>query len=135
MTGALLIFASHATAIWVGIIILNLHMHTVWNSNFLSNKQIWLNCFGWGIPLVLTVIALARKSVEYQFGTLCLVNRDVSGVLFFYPLAVIVVPSFIIHIITFLHIAKVNKQIRLKEIKEINFIYFLKYLMYEFFFL
>ncbi|CAG8441012.1 6953_t:CDS:2 [Diversispora eburnea] len=110
--GALLIFATHATAIWVGIIILNLHLYTVWNLNFLSNKQIWLNCLGWGVPLFLTVMALISQSVNYQFGTLCLVKRSTSGVILFYPLAVIVVPSFIIHIITFLHIAKATQRSR-----------------------
>ncbi|RHZ87797.1 hypothetical protein Glove_30g26 [Diversispora epigaea] len=110
--GALLIFATHATAIWVGIIILNLHLYTVWNLNFLSNKQIWLNCFGWGVPLFLTVMALISKSVNYQSGTLCLVKQENSGVLLFYPLAVIVVPSFIIHVITFLNIAKATQRAR-----------------------
>ncbi|CAG8765219.1 15843_t:CDS:2, partial [Acaulospora morrowiae] len=107
--GALLIFTSHATAFWTAIIILNLHMHTVWNSNFMANKYLWLHLFGWGIPTILTVAALVENSVAYQFAGLCLIKQEAANAIFFYPLAVIVVPSCIMHSATFFHIAKASR--------------------------
>ncbi|CAG8810978.1 34072_t:CDS:2, partial [Racocetra persica] len=107
---AWLIFASHATANWVGIIIVNLHFHTVWNSNAIGRKYLLLHLAGWGGPLVLTIIALATRAVMYQFATLCLVEQSKANLIFFYPLAAVVVPSFFIHMATFFHIAKISRE-------------------------
>lgn len=107
--GALLIFASHATALWTAIIILNLHVHTVWNSNFMADKYAWLHIVAWGIPFMLTIIALIKRSVAYQFAELCLIKQEAANAIFFYPLAVIVIPSFAMHTSTFFHIAKISQ--------------------------
>ncbi|CAG8660991.1 16607_t:CDS:2 [Acaulospora colombiana] len=53
--------------------------------------------------------ALLTKSVEYQFAELCLIKQEMANAIFFYPLAVIVVPSFALHIATFFHIVKVSQ--------------------------
>ncbi|CAB4413529.1 unnamed protein product [Rhizophagus irregularis] len=93
LQGALLIFSSLATAIWVGFIILNLHVQTVWNSNIMDDKRVYLHIIGWGIPAILTIIALKTNSINYQFATLCFVKVEASNAIFFYPLVVIVVIS------------------------------------------
>jgi len=105
--GALLIFASHATVLWIGTIILSLHIHTVWNSNILSKRYIFIHTNCWGTPALLTIIALGKKSISYQFSTLCLVKVEDSNLLFFYPMAIVVVPSFFLHMATFVHIFRV----------------------------
>lgn len=52
--------------------------------------------------------ALGTKQIQFEFANLCLVSLDQIFNLFFYPLAAIICPSFILHIGTFLYIAKVN---------------------------
>ncbi|CAJ0639509.1 13094_t:CDS:2 [Entrophospora sp. SA101] len=74
--GALIIFASFATTMWVGIIIVNLHIHTVWSSNCVGKRYIILHLLGWGIPAFFTVIALATSSVNYEFATLCFIKEE-----------------------------------------------------------
>jgi hypothetical protein len=101
LQGALLIFASHATAIWTGFVILNLHVQTVWKSNIMDDKRICLHIVGWGIPAISTLVALKTNSINYQFVAYCFVKVEDSNAIFFYPLAVIVVPIFFIHMTTF----------------------------------
>ncbi|RIB03095.1 hypothetical protein C2G38_816667 [Gigaspora rosea] len=108
--GAWLVFASYATAVWIGIIIVNLHLHTVWNSNIIGREYVYLHLAGWGIPIILTIIALVTKSIMYQFATLCLVQQSKANFIFFYPLAAIVLPSFFVHMATFFHIAKISRE-------------------------
>ncbi|CAG8465013.1 2307_t:CDS:2 [Funneliformis mosseae] len=117
--GALLIFASHATTLWVGVIILNLHIHTVWNSNILSNRYYYIYAICWGIPLILTVVALASHSVSYQFATLCFIRVDMANNIFFYPMAIFVIPSFFLHIATFVHIFKISQEEEVKNSDEL----------------
>nr|CAG8508294.1 8148_t:CDS:2 [Entrophospora candida] len=108
--GALIIFASFATTMWVGIIIVNLHIHTVWSSNCVGKRYIILHLLGWGIPAFFTVIALATSSVNYEFATLCFIKEENASRAFFYPLAVIVIPIFFIHMATFFHIARMSQR-------------------------
>ncbi|GET01566.1 hypothetical protein GLOIN_2v1612261 [Rhizophagus clarus] len=66
----------------------------------MDDKRIYLHVIGWGIPAILTIVALKTYSINYQFATLCFVKVEASNVIFFYPLAVIVVPIFFIHMTT-----------------------------------
>jgi hypothetical protein len=106
--GAILIFGSFATCLWCAALILNLHVHTVWNSNFFTNKYALLNLICWGIPAAIMSIALGLHAIKFEFANLCLVSMDYIFPMFFYPLAAIVCPSFLIHISTFFYIAKVK---------------------------
>ncbi|RIA81292.1 hypothetical protein C1645_790717 [Glomus cerebriforme] len=110
--GALLIFASYATIIWIGFIILNFHVHTVWNSNIMDDKYIYLHIVGWGIPTLFTIIALITHSINYQFATLCFIKVETSNSIFFYPLAAIIIPIFFIHIWTFGYIYRIMRKDR-----------------------
>ena len=105
--GAIVIFGSFATCCWCAALILNLHVHTVWNSNFFTNRYLMLNLICWGIPTVMTSIALGLHAIKFEFANLCLVSMDYIFAMFFYPLAAIVCPSFLIHIATFFYIAKI----------------------------
>ncbi|KAI9303693.1 hypothetical protein BJ944DRAFT_182983 [Cunninghamella echinulata] len=105
--GAILIFGSLATATWCCALIVNLHLHTVWSSNFFTHRYILLNVICWGIPAVIMGVALGLKEIRYEFANLCLINLEQIFNLFFYPLAAIICPSFLLHFGTFLYIAKI----------------------------
>ncbi|CAO3631600.1 unnamed protein product [Mucor fragilis] len=105
--GAILIFGSFATCLWCAALILNLHVHTVWNSNFFTNRYILLNIICWGIPAAIMSIALGLHAVKFEFANLCVVSMKYIFPLFFYPLAAIVCPSFLVHIGTFFYIARI----------------------------
>ncbi|KAI7873176.1 uncharacterized protein EV154DRAFT_487394 [Mucor mucedo] len=105
--GAILIFGSFATVLWCSALILNLHVHTVWNSNFFTNRYVLLNIICWGIPTTIMSIALGLHAIKFEFANLCLVSMKYIFPMFFYPLAAVVCPSFIIHIGTFFYIAKI----------------------------
>ncbi|KAI9025807.1 hypothetical protein CLU79DRAFT_743176 [Phycomyces nitens] len=105
--GGILIFASFATTCWAAALIVNLHLHTVWNSSFFTNRYILLNAICWGIPTAIMCIALGLKSVKFEFANLCLVSIEHIFAIFFYPMAVIICPSFLLHIATFFYIAKI----------------------------
>lgn len=105
--GAILIFGSLATCLWCSALILNLHVHTVWNSNFFTNRYVLLNIICWGIPLTVMSVAIGLHAIKFEFANLCLVSMQYIFPMFFYPLAAIVCPSFLIHIGTFFYIAKI----------------------------
>jgi hypothetical protein len=94
-------------AMWVSAVIVNLHLHIVWNSKFLVNKYWALNILCWGCPLIVTVITLVYRQIDYEFANTCIVSADWVFRLFFDPLAAIVLPSFVLHLATFIHIARV----------------------------
>ncbi|CAO3596527.1 unnamed protein product [Absidia cylindrospora] len=105
--GAILMFSSLATVLWCSALIINLHLHTVWSSNFFTNRYLLLNLICWGIPAAFMGTALGMNQIQYEFANLCLVSLDEIFNLFFYPMAVIVIPSFVLHMCTFLYIAKI----------------------------
>lgn len=69
-----------------------------------------LNIICWGIPAVVTSVAIGLHSLKFEFASLCLVSMEYVFKLYFYPLAAIICPSFIIHIGTFFYIAKMAIQ-------------------------
>ncbi|GAB5592993.1 hypothetical protein Unana1_07893 [Umbelopsis nana] len=105
--GGIVIYSTLAMALWLGAVILNLHLHTVWNSQFLINKYWVLNFICWGGPLIVTAITFAYHQVKFEFFALCLVSTDWIHRLFFYPLAAVVLPSSVVHLATFVHIARI----------------------------
>lgn len=105
--GAILMFSSLATVLWCSALIINLHLHTVWSSNFFTNRYFLLHLICWGIPAAFMGTALGMNQIQYEFANLCLVSLEEIFNLFFYPMAVIVIPSFVLHMCTFLYIAKI----------------------------
>ncbi|KAF9431355.1 hypothetical protein BGZ76_000424 [Entomortierella beljakovae] len=106
--GAILVFASVATCAWCTALIINLHLHTVWNSAWFAKKYWLLNIICWGYPIAVTCVALGMGEIRYEYATLCLVSQARSSEIFFYPMAVLIFPAFLIHIATFIHIARIT---------------------------
>ncbi|KAF8947181.1 hypothetical protein BGZ47_010007 [Haplosporangium gracile] len=106
--GAILVFASVATCAWCTALILNLHFHTVWNSAWFSKKYWLLHILCWGYAVVITGVALGTGHIQWDFATLCLVSQDKASDIFFYPLAAMIFPAFLVHIATFFHIARIS---------------------------
>ncbi|CAG8640677.1 10197_t:CDS:2 [Ambispora leptoticha] len=52
----------------------------------------------------------ASHKVKYEFAALCLIEQQSANSMFFYPIAAFVLPSFFIHVATFVHIAKISTQ-------------------------
>ncbi|KAF9906981.1 hypothetical protein BX616_000553, partial [Lobosporangium transversale] len=108
--GGMLIFASVATCAWCSALILNLHLHTVWNSAWFARKYWLLHTFCWGLAITVTAVALGLGEVRWEFATLCLISQEKSSEIFFYPMAAMIFPAFLVHVATFIHIARISAQ-------------------------
>ncbi|KAI7817207.1 hypothetical protein BC939DRAFT_336023 [Gamsiella multidivaricata] len=106
--GAILVFASVATCAWCTALILNLHFHTVWNSAWFAKKYWLLHILCWGFSFAVAGVALGMGEIKWEYATLCLVSQAKASQIFFYPLAAMVFPAFLIHIATFIHIARIS---------------------------
>ncbi|KAI8380511.1 hypothetical protein EDC96DRAFT_491236 [Choanephora cucurbitarum] len=104
--GAILLFGALSTMLWCAALIVNLHIHTVWNSNFFTHRYYLLYAICWGIPAVVVAVALGLHSIKYEFANLCLVSIEYIFPILFYPLAAVICPAFIIHVATFIYIAR-----------------------------
>jgi len=113
--GSLSVFGALATVTWLTVLIINLHLHTVWNSHLLSRHYTWIHLFCWGIPFAFTTMAVLRGAIQYEFGENCTINHDNANTLFFYPVFALVVPAFLIHICTFFYIGKISLRARQNE--------------------
>ena len=92
---------------WCTVMILNLHLHTVWNNNFLMDKYIILNVICWGAAAAIMGVCVGLHAIKFEFANLCLLEVDLIMKAFFYPMAAIVLPGFIAHFATFIYIARV----------------------------
>ncbi|KAI1319837.1 hypothetical protein EDD11_002831 [Mortierella claussenii] len=108
--GAWLLFGAIATTAWLSIVIVNLHLHTVWNSDWLSRKAWLSHTIGWLIPAAFAVIAVVTKSIGWNNSNMCMATQETSNALLFIPLGVIMIPAAMLHIATFAHIIKVTLQ-------------------------
>ncbi|KAF9115513.1 hypothetical protein BGX27_007528 [Mortierella sp. AM989] len=106
--GGILVFASVATCSWCTALILNLHLHTVWNSAWFSKKYWLLHIFCWGYASAVTAVALGMGEIKYEYATLCLVSQEKASQIFFYPMAAMIFPAFLVHVATFFHIARIS---------------------------
>jgi hypothetical protein len=87
---------------------MNLHFHTVWNSAWFAKKYWLLHFLCWGFATAVTAVVLVKGEVKWEYATLCLVSQDKASQLFFYPLAVMIFPAFLVHCATFIHIARIS---------------------------
>ncbi|KAG0323633.1 hypothetical protein BGZ99_002650 [Dissophora globulifera] len=106
--GGMLVFASISTCAWCTALILNLHLHTVWNSAWFAKKYWLLHILCWGFAIAVTAVALVMGEIKWEYATLCLVSQDKASQIFFYPLACMIFPAFLVHIGTFIHIARIS---------------------------
>ncbi|KAF9405320.1 hypothetical protein BGZ94_003635 [Podila epigama] len=108
--GAMLIFASVSTCAWCTALIINLHLHTVWNSAWMAKRYWLLHIICWGFATAVTGVALGLGEVKWEFATLCLVSQEKAPTIFFYPMAAMIFPAFLVHVATFIHIARISVQ-------------------------
>ncbi|KAL1920396.1 uncharacterized protein VTP21DRAFT_773 [Calcarisporiella thermophila] len=106
--GALFIFGTMSTILWVGAIIVNLFLNVKYSSDVLRFYYPVLYIICWGIPALITTITLALHKVEFWFPVHCFVAADVANLLFYLPTALISFPIFFLHFLTFFHIIKVS---------------------------
>ncbi|KAJ3328349.1 hypothetical protein HDU76_010124 [Blyttiomyces sp. JEL0837] len=85
---------------WVLIILVNMHLQTVWNNNILSKAYPFLHFFCFGVPLSIAAATLATHSSRYTHGTMCVIARSVIDRLLFLPAACIMVPAVMVHLCT-----------------------------------
>jgi hypothetical protein len=91
-------------------LIINLHLHTVWNSAWFAKRYWLLHTVCWGFAIAVTSIALGLGEVRWEFATLCLISQESASTIFFYPMAAMIFPAFLVHIATFVHIARISAQ-------------------------
>ncbi|GJJ68314.1 hypothetical protein EMPS_00660 [Entomortierella parvispora] len=108
--GGWLIFGAIATTAWLSLVIVNLHLHTVWNSSWLARRAWLSHTIGWIIPAAFAAIAVVTKSIGWNNSNMCMATQDTSNALLFIPLGVIMVPSILLHIATFAHIIRITLQ-------------------------
>ncbi|KAG0213581.1 hypothetical protein BGX28_003998 [Mortierella sp. GBA30] len=108
--GAVLIFASVGTCAWCSALILNLHLHTVWNSAWFAKKYWLLHTVCWGFAIAVTAVAVGMGEIKWEYATLCLISQEYASQIFFYPMAAMIFPAFLVHIATFFHIARISAQ-------------------------
>ncbi|CAG8546200.1 21306_t:CDS:2, partial [Dentiscutata erythropus] len=104
--GVLLILTTFLLILYCFLLILQLHIQTVWKSNLLQRYYVHSQVFVWVVSLLFTFIPAVTKNITFDFGAVCLVSGKVSIAMFWTPLAVFVIPSFLIHIMTFIHISR-----------------------------
>ena len=66
------------------------------------------------ISITFTILPAAMNEISFEFGAVCMVSSDTANELFWYPLATFVIPGFLIHLWTFIHIGKVNNSLHSK---------------------
>lgn len=103
-----MVFASVATCAWCTALILNLHLHTVWNSAWFAKKYWLLHILCWGFAIAVTAVALGMGEIRWEYATLCLVSQEKASQIFFYPMAAMIFPAFLVHCATFIHIARIT---------------------------
>ncbi|KAF9580658.1 hypothetical protein BGW38_002606 [Lunasporangiospora selenospora] len=113
--GAWLLFGAISTTAWLSIVIVNLHLHTVWNSSWLSQRAWFAHTLGWLVPAAFAVIAVLTKSLGWNNSNMCMATADTADVLLFIPLGAIMIPSTLLHMATFVHIIKITIQAERSE--------------------
>ncbi|KAF9945806.1 hypothetical protein BGZ65_010343 [Modicella reniformis] len=98
--GAMLVFGSVATCAWCTALIMNLHLHTVWNSAWFAKKYWLLHILCWGFATAVTTVALVMGEIRWEYATLCLVSQEKASQIFFYPLAAMIFPAFLISVMS-----------------------------------
>ncbi|KAF9179766.1 hypothetical protein BGZ51_006670 [Haplosporangium sp. Z 767] len=108
--GAWLLFSAISTTAWLSMVIVNLHLHTVWNSSWFSQRAWMSHVLGWGVPAAFAAAAVGTKSIGWNNSNMCMATQATSNALLFIPLGVIMIPSILLHIATFMHIIRVTLQ-------------------------
>lgn len=108
-SGIILIFSTFLLILWCFLLILHLHFQTVWRSNIIQQYHTISQILVILVAVTFTILPAAMKKISFEFGSVCLISSDAEKELFWYPLAIFVIPGFLIHLWTFVHIGKVSE--------------------------
>ncbi|KAI8801623.1 hypothetical protein BJ742DRAFT_873763 [Cladochytrium replicatum] len=103
--GALVLFTTGA-CVWTAYLIFNLHVQIVWGKSYLETYFMYFQVLTFGIPIALVIVAAVKNSLDYSWGATCLISSDIANYYFFYPLAALVYPAALLHLATFVQIAR-----------------------------
>ncbi|CAG8601259.1 250_t:CDS:2 [Acaulospora morrowiae] len=104
--GIILIFSTFTTILYCFLLIIQLHLQTVWRCNIIQQYYTITQCLVVVVSLIFTILPTITQQISFEFGAVCLVSMKMINQYFWYPLAIIVIPGFFIHIWTFAYIAK-----------------------------
>ncbi|KAJ3413389.1 hypothetical protein HDV05_008100 [Chytridiales sp. JEL 0842] len=102
--GAVIMTAVHATVLWAGYMIWNLHATIVWRSQIFERFKPLGVILCWGLPGVFTFIPFLLSNVDATTGITCLVEPAKANTFFFSFQAPVVIVSFFLNIATMIHI-------------------------------
>ncbi|KAJ3005905.1 hypothetical protein HKX48_000396 [Thoreauomyces humboldtii] len=106
---AWLLVGVHATVLWGAYMIWNLHFTIVHKSSILARYKPLGIILCWGVPILLTVITLMADTVDASTGPICFVSSKAAIKYVFGVQGFIMVPTMVVNVYTFLHIARVAK--------------------------
>ncbi|GBB86787.1 hypothetical protein RclHR1_01320022 [Rhizophagus clarus] len=104
--GIVVVFSTFLLILWCFLLILHLHFQTVWGSNIMQKFHLMSQILVIILSVTFTILPSAMGKISFGFGAVCLVSPDFDKILFWYPLAIFVIPGFLIHFCTFLFIGK-----------------------------
>lgn len=79
--GAWVIFGAISTTAWLSLVIVNLHLHTVWNSNWLARRAWLSHVVGWIVPAAFAAIAVVTKSIGWNNSNMYVLSLNASVLL------------------------------------------------------
>ncbi|KAI8848388.1 hypothetical protein BC829DRAFT_490137 [Chytridium lagenaria] len=110
--GSMYNFFGLSILLWVFMLILNMHLQTVWGSAVMGRYYWLIHIICWGIPTSFSIAVISTDSVRFAHGFNCLVDPRRSDAFLFYPAATIIMPAIIIHLCTSSWIAWASRKRR-----------------------
>ncbi|KAJ3121256.1 hypothetical protein HK098_003826 [Nowakowskiella sp. JEL0407] len=104
----LVIFGAFSIVLWASVLIINLHLHLVWKKNYIDRFIIPVHIFVIIVVALMTFLPLYFGYMKYEFGSTCFVTQEQSNKFFFFPLAAIIFPMFLLHFVTFIFITRAS---------------------------
>ncbi|KAJ3128523.1 hypothetical protein HK098_004153 [Nowakowskiella sp. JEL0407] len=104
----LVMFGTYSLILWASALIINLHLTLVWKKNYVDNHIVPIHVFVALVSTAMTAVPLVLGYMKYDFGSVCFISQEHSNTFFFYPLAAIIVPMFILHCVTFVYITQAS---------------------------
>ncbi|KAF9429943.1 hypothetical protein BGZ76_001049 [Entomortierella beljakovae] len=108
--GTMQVFGAVLFCVWVAAVTINLHVQAVWNSAWFARNSTITHTLCWGLTAAITIATLAKGEIQWNTGSYCFIAQSSAPAIFFYPMAVVLLPSFLIHIWTIIHISRIMFQ-------------------------
>jgi len=108
--GVVIMLAVHATVMWAGYMIFNLHATIVWRSSVFERYKPLGVILCWGLPGIYTFIPFLWSKVDATTGLACIIAPSGANAMFFSVQGIIVVPAFFLNIATMIHIMIVARR-------------------------